>query len=244
MKLLINGDDFGYSIGQNLGILECFKNKIMKSTSLMVNMPGFTHAIELMKYNDELNVGIHLVLTVGSPISKDLKQIVNKNGVFDRDMEKIENADINEIEAEYRAQVNKFLSTGFTPTHIDFHYATSDKLYNIAMKISKELNIPMRATEKKYEDILEKNNIKHSKNFNSDFYDKGITLSNLISILDKNKDLDILELMSHPAYIDSTILRNSSYTTKRAFELEILTSNEFKDYIQNNNIEIIGFKDL
>lgn len=29
----MNIDDFGYSIGQNLGIVECFKNVIMTSTS-------------------------------------------------------------------------------------------------------------------------------------------------------------------------------------------------------------------
>ena len=124
MKLIVNGDDFGYSIGQNLGILECFKNGIMTSTSLMVNMPGFNHAIELMKNNSELKVGIHLVMTVGSPISTGLKAIVNNNGIFDRDMTKIETANIKEIRKEYRAQVDKFLSTGFTPAHICLLYTS------------------------------------------------------------------------------------------------------------------------
>lgn len=245
MKLIVNGDDFGYSIGQNLGILECFKNGVMTSTSLMVNMPGFNHAIELMKNNSELKVGIHLVMTVGSPISTGLNEIVNKDGIFDRDMAKIETANIEEIRKEYRAQVDKFLSTGFTPVHIDFHYAVTNEQYQVAMEIAKELNIPVRGMDKVWEDKLDENNIKHSKNFNCDFYNEGVSLENLISILENNLDKDYMELMSHPAYVDSTILRNSSYNTKRAFELEILTSNEIKEYIKNNdNIELISYKDL
>ena len=160
-------------------------------------------------------------------------------------MAKIETANIEEIRKEYRAQVDKFLSTGFTPVHIDFHYAVTNEQYQVAMEIAKELNIPVRGMDKVWEDKLDENNIKHSKNFNCDFYNEGVSLENLISILENNLDKDYMELMSHPAYVDSTILRNSSYNTKRAFELEILTSNEIKEYIKNNdNIELISYKDL
>lgn len=244
MKLIVNGDDFGYSVGQNLGILECFKNGIMTSTTLMVNMSGFDHAVELMKTNKELNVGIHLVMTVGKPVSKGLKTIVNKDGVFDRDISKIDNGDIEEIREEYKAQIDKFLATGFIPTHIDFHYYASKKQYEVAMEFAKELNIPMRAMDNSFEELLSKNKVRYCKNHNTEFYDGGVTLDNLISILDKNKSNDYMELMCHPAYVDSTILKNSSYNTKRAFELELLTSNEIKNYIKNNNIELINFKSL
>ena len=49
MKVIMNADDFGFSKGANLGILEGFQNGIISSTSLMVNMPGFAHAISLME---------------------------------------------------------------------------------------------------------------------------------------------------------------------------------------------------
>lgn len=244
MKVIVNGDDFGYSVGQNLGILECFKNGIMTSTSLMTNMPGFEHAIKLMRENDDLNVGIHLVMTVGSPLSEGLKTIVNKDGIFDRDISKIENGDINEIRKEYRAQINKFLSTGFTPTHIDFHYAVTDEQYEAAIEIAKELNIPMRAMDKTWEERLTICNLKYSKNFIQDFYNEGVSIDNLINIFEKYKHLDFIELMSHPAYVDATILTHSSYNIKRAFEVEVLTSKEIKEYVKNNNIELISYKDL
>ncbi|MGL4774567.1 MAG: chitin disaccharide deacetylase [Clostridium sp.] len=245
MKVIVNGDDFGYSIGQNLGILECFKNGIMTSTSLMVNMPGFNHAIELMKENKELNVGLHFVMTVGNPVASGAKEIVNNEGVFDRDLEKIGNADIEEIRREYKAQLDKFLSTGFKPTHLDFHYGITEKQYRVIMELAKSINVPVRAMNKEDEKLLEENNLKYSKNFISDFYNEGVTIENLISIFESNKDKDLIEIMSHPAYVDSVILNNSSYTTKRAIEMEILTSVEIKEYIKNNsNIELISYKEL
>lgn len=245
MKVIVNGDDFGYSIGQNLGIVECFKNGIMTSTSLMVNMDGFDNAIELMKKNEELKVGLHLVMTVGNPIAKGLKTIVNNEGSFDRDIEKIENGDINEIRKEYKAQLNKFLDTGFKPTHIDFHYAVTDKQYRVAMELAKSINVPIRAMDKGWEKELANNNIKYSKNFITDFYDDGVSIENLINIFEKYKKLDFFELMSHPAYVDAIILENSRYNIKRAYELEVLTSSEIKNYLKNNKeIELINYEDL
>ena len=35
MRLIVNGDDFGYSPGQNYGIVEAYQKGILRSTSLM-----------------------------------------------------------------------------------------------------------------------------------------------------------------------------------------------------------------
>ena len=45
MRVIINADDFGFSKGVNLGILESFENGVVTDTSLMCNMPCFDHAI-------------------------------------------------------------------------------------------------------------------------------------------------------------------------------------------------------
>ena len=47
--------------------------------------------------------------------------------------------------------------------------------------------------------------------------------------------------MCHPAYVDNFIYNNSSYSIGRVRELEILTSQEVKDFIKNNKIELINF---
>ncbi|WP_194191259.1 chitin disaccharide deacetylase [Clostridium chrysemydis] len=244
MKVIVNADDFGYSKGQNIGILESFKDGIVSSTSLMVNMEGFEHAIKLMKENKELSVGIHLVMTASKPILKGHKTIVDKKGFFIRDMNIIEKADPEEIKREYKAQVNKFLDTGFKPTHIDFHVGATYNQYLIAIEIAKELNIPLRGMNEFYENLLEKEGVKHSKNFIEDFYDEGVSLENLKDIFKNNKDKNLIEIMTHPAYVDYILLNGSSYNIKRAEELKILTSKELKEFIKSNNIELVSYKNI
>lgn len=244
MKVIINADDFGYSHGQNLGILECFQNGIVSSTSLMVNMPGFEHAVSLMKQYPLLKVGLHFVMTVGKPVSQ-VTGLTNELGYFDKNKERLENASLEQIEEEYRAQLNKFLSTGFIPNHLDYHVSCNHKQYEIIMKLAKEYQIPIRASSLSIENIAASNNIKHSKNFIEDFYDKGVSLDTLIKIFEDYKDQDIIEIMCHPAYVDATILKNSSYNIQRAYEKEILTSSEIKDYLSTRpDIEIISYDDL
>ena len=61
-----------------MAILEGFQHGILTSTSLMVNMSGFEHAVSLMKqYPDLLHVGIHLVTKYS--VVKGLKTLTDEN---------------------------------------------------------------------------------------------------------------------------------------------------------------------
>ena len=155
MKVIMNADDFGFSKGVNLGILEAFQRGVVSSTSLMVNMPGFDHAVELMKQYPELNVGIHLVTSVQYSILKGLKTVTDENGHFYHDHDKIKNCDLEELKQEYEAQLQKFLATGFTPTHIDFHWCYYPVQLEAAVYLGKKYNLPVRAETKEIEAWLE-----------------------------------------------------------------------------------------
>ena len=81
-------------------------------------MPGFDHAVSLMKqYPDLLHVGIHLVTTVQYSIVKGLKTLTDENDHFYRDPQIIEKSDQSELDLEYQAQMDKFLATGLHPDH-------------------------------------------------------------------------------------------------------------------------------
>ena len=96
MRLIINADDFGYSKGVNYGIIDAYKNGIVRSTTIMAGMPGFDHAVELAKENKELGVGVHLTLTSYKPVLDSHKTIVNEHGYFDKGLYTKENI-INDI---------------------------------------------------------------------------------------------------------------------------------------------------
>src|ERR1700732_1931642 len=82
IKLIVNADDFGYSRGVNFGIIDSHMRGIVNSSTMMMNMPGTGHAIELAKEYPSLQVGIHLVLTCGKPLLQDVHSLVDENGHF------------------------------------------------------------------------------------------------------------------------------------------------------------------
>ena len=57
MKLIINADDFGYSRGINFGILDAYQFGVVRSCSIMANMPAFDHAVQLAGDNPGLGSG-------------------------------------------------------------------------------------------------------------------------------------------------------------------------------------------
>lgn len=249
MKVIMNADDFGFSRGVNLGILEAFTRGVVSSTSLMVNMPGFDHAVELMKqYPQVLNVGIHLVTSVEYSILKGHQTVTDENGHFYHDHDKIKNCDLEELKQEYEAQLQKFLATGFRPTHIDFHWCYYPVQLEAAMYLSKKYNIPVRAENVEIEALFDKYDIKHNFNMQHGFYqwDGSQTPELLISILEDclkdGKDSYSFEL--HPAYVDQDVLNLTSYTTQRCKEFYVLTHPEVIKFFEDHHIERISFKDL
>src|SRR3989338_7004602 len=68
-RLIVNADDFGESHEVNDGIIEAHKNGIVTSTSILTNMSGFDHALTCMRETPTLDVGIHLNMHRGTPIT-------------------------------------------------------------------------------------------------------------------------------------------------------------------------------
>ena len=86
MQLIFNADDFGLSRGVNLGIIEAFRNGVVRSATLMANMNGFRDAVQLSSEHPELGVGIHLCLTAGQPLT-ERKELRSKQNTFHREPE-------------------------------------------------------------------------------------------------------------------------------------------------------------
>jgi predicted glycoside hydrolase/deacetylase ChbG (UPF0249 family) len=66
---VVTADDFGMSPAVNKGIVRAHKAGCVTSTSLLVNAPGFIDAITRLAASPVLQVGLHLNLTLGSPVA-------------------------------------------------------------------------------------------------------------------------------------------------------------------------------
>ena len=230
-KLIINADDFGLSEGVNYGIISAYKSGVVRSTSTMANMPGFEHAMELLKENEDLGCGVHMTLSCYKPVLSNLKTIVDENGYFIRRItnEVIENMDLDEVYEEFCAQIEKVRSKTDI-THLDSHHHvhTLEKLRPVIERVLEKYDLPIRGGfeyDFNYSKIIPLIDTFYGDNVSEDYFVKKI---------DYLKSYEIADIMCHPAYIDDFLMKTTSYSMARINEHKILTSKDTKDFIQDN----------
>ncbi|TZE82971.1 carbohydrate deacetylase [Calorimonas adulescens] len=249
MKYLItNADDFGLTVGVNRAIIEGINYGTISSTTLMVNMPLAGGAIKWVKDNNIGCVGIHLNLTCGKPVlpPHEVPSLVDGNGMFyHRRPEMMAHATREDIEKELRAQVEKFLDAGLKPTHIDGHHHIQlhEEILEIFIDICRGYKIPMRHPDDRIKDILKERQVKTTDHFTLRFYGENATMDTMKEIVGGSWD-GVMEIMLHPGYNDSDLESISSYNKFRENELRVLLSEEFKDILADNNVELVSYEFL
>src|SRR5471030_2780532 len=174
--LIVNADDFGMSKGQNYGIVECFNNGIVTSTTAMVNAPYVKHAAELSLKHPALGVGLHFVLTYGRPLTP-MKNLVNENGELGKWLWNYAEKGIlepNELIEELNAQFEKFIEIfGHSPTHMDSHHFVHmlPQIYPYVEEFANNKSLPLRINRQEIINFnLQVNNIRSTDSFDSRFY--------------------------------------------------------------------------
>ncbi|MDZ5608128.1 chitin disaccharide deacetylase [Bacillus pseudomycoides] len=226
IRLIVNADDFGLTEGTNYGIIEGHVNGIVNSTTMMMNMPGTEHAVRLAKEYKSLGVGVHLVLTAGKPLLTDVPSLVSKDGFFHK-QSTVREGNINptDVEREWTTQIEKFLSSGLTPTHLDSHHHVHSLpiLHDVLERLAEKYNVPIRRCEQ------ERAIRPFSDVFYSDFYSDGVQEDYFVKLKERVQDGKTVEVMAHPAYIDPELVKRSSYVMDRVKELRILTESDLPE---------------
>ena len=246
-KLIINADDFGYSRGINFGIVDAHQFGILTSTTFMTNMPGADHAAELANQNPELGVGVHLVLTCGRPLVDTHKTIVDSNGNF-RKVDFYKGAftiDYEEVYQEWKAQIERFLSYGLQPTHLDSHHHTNSfgDIPNVFLTLAKEYDLPVRNNmDPKYFKKMKEEGVRTTDSF---LYVLETSIKDDKTLSQIFEGHESVEVMTHPGYLDKEVLAGSSFSYPRVDELEHLTNKKIAELFKNRkDIQLSTFKEI
>lgn len=252
-KVIINSDDFGYSNGVNYGIVDAHQQGILTSTTLMANMPGFDHAVKLKKELPDLGVGVHLTLTCGEPLLKNVDSLMDganfkKLAFYQRPFE----IDGDQLYEEWNAQIQKVYHAGIIPTHLDSHHHTHTFGMNqeVVVALAKKYGLPVRGNFEKRAEV------RHVDYFEPHFDDVGEMivekrqincsveeyLEGLLEILREEKTV---EIMCHTAYIDQLLLNGSSFIYPRVNQVEFLIHSAFAKQVKEDElIEQITYQEL
>jgi predicted glycoside hydrolase/deacetylase ChbG (UPF0249 family) len=150
-NLIVNADDLGWTDGVNRGIVEAFRNGIVTSTSLLANGVAFASGVAAAKSALGLGVGVHLNLSDGSPVAdrETVTSLLNEEGLFAGGPENLllrrarRGLPLNEVEAEWDAQIQKVRDAGIALTHVDGHKHVHmlPGLFEIALRLAKRHDI-------------------------------------------------------------------------------------------------------
>ncbi|HEY3169384.1 MAG TPA: hopanoid biosynthesis-associated protein HpnK [Thermoanaerobaculia bacterium] len=128
-KLIVTGDDFGFSRGVNRAIVQAHERGILTSASLMITGEASEEAISLAKAHPRLAVGLHLVVVAGKAAltHSEIPRLTDAAGRFPSGPVRtglryqFQPAARRELRKEIRAQLERFRQTGLTLSHVDGH---------------------------------------------------------------------------------------------------------------------------
>jgi predicted glycoside hydrolase/deacetylase ChbG (UPF0249 family) len=158
-SLIVNADEFGLTEGINEGIIEVHSHGIVTSTTMVANLWAFDHAVALSRKYPSLAVGVHLNLTHGAPILPPgrVHTLVDHNGYFFRRRPFLQRLILGQISMiqvyeEFRAQIDKVIAAGISPSHIDSHesvYMYPDLFFKVVTPVARLYRLPIRLQQER-----------------------------------------------------------------------------------------------
>lgn len=261
-RLVVNGDDFGFTRDVNEGIVEAHRSGILTATTLMANGDAFDHAVRLARDTPSLDVGCHLVLVQGRSVLEPARELPATmaellRALFQKRLK---------VHEELFAQVWKIVRAGIRPTHLDTHKHTHllPPVLDAVARIAHEFRIPwvrrpfdfgidagarieksaiawgMRVTRPAFARALA--DLKTTDHFTGFQITGTLHGTNLIRTLERLPE-GLTEFMCHPGKLGPEL---SSAKTRlkqeREVELAALVSDEAKAAIVRRGIELVNYR--
>jgi len=257
IRLIIRGDDMGFAHAGNLGLIKSYKNGIEKSIEVLVPSPWFLEAVKMLKENPGVDVGIHLTLTSEwdnvkwRPLT-DCKSLEDSDGYFYPMIWTNKNYPnknllahqwkIDEIEKEWRAQIELALKEIPRISHVSAHMGCTDmdKSVNaLAKKLAKEYNINI---EPKDFNVI-------GVSYNGAHTTSAEKIKSFIAMLDTLQPGKTYLFVDHPAITSPELqaihhIGYENVAEDRQGVVDVFTSDEIKKVIQQKRIQLISYKDL
>ena len=152
--IILHADDAGMSEGANIATAHYLENQLIQSAAIMAPCPAADEFIQWAIDHPDADVGMHLTHTSEwksyrwGPVSDpaEVPGLIDPEGMLWHEVpDVVMNASADEVEKEVRAQIDKAISMGYMPNHIDTHMGT---LYGHAayverfLKVAEEYGIP------------------------------------------------------------------------------------------------------
>ncbi|HTE25371.1 polysaccharide deacetylase family protein [Flavitalea sp.] len=256
-RLIVRGDDMGYSHSGNQALIQCAKAGIQSSIEVIVPSPWFPEAVKMLKENPELDVGIHLAITSEwdnvkwRPLT-DCPSLRDEDGYFLPMIYPNKNYPgravmenkwtLADLEKEFRAQIELALKKLPGITHVSSHMGCTglnDSSKALVKRLVAEYGLNIDTEKAGVKSISYKGAHKTSSE----------KIKSFIAMLDDLKPGETYMFVDHPG-LDSPELKAVSHigyedvATDRQGVTDLFTSNLVKEAIAKKGVKLISYADL
>jgi CubicO group peptidase (beta-lactamase class C family)/predicted glycoside hydrolase/deacetylase ChbG (UPF0249 family) len=260
-RLIIRGDDMGYSHSGNEALIKSYNEGIETSIEVIVPSPWFPEAVKLLAQNPKVDVGLHFAITSEwdnikwRPLT-EAKSLRNADGYFyqmlfhnnnypkqaviDNDWK------IEDYEKELKAQIEMALKYIPRLSHISGHMGSTGftpEIKELCRRVAKSYNLKMVDVDSQTD-----NNIAYTGfDFNNKTTEERI--DGFIGMLDKLESGKTYVFVEYPG-LDNEELRAISHigyedvAKGRQDVTTMFTSEKVKEAIQRKGIKLVSYKEV
>jgi len=258
--LIINADDFGMCHAINEAIFRALKKGVLRSTSLMVPCPWALHAMHFLADHPEIPFGIHLTVISDwvdyrwGPVTprEKVPSLIDKAGYFynfEHMPEFLAQVRLDQLEMEFRTQIEVVLAAGLKPTHLDWHslrIGGRADIFDVMLRLAKEYGLALRVggrswIEKVQSQGFPTNDYDFLDSYSLDPVNKSARYAQLLRELPAG----LSEWAVHPGLDNSELLAlEPDENHFRQTDFDFWTSQQAKDIVREEGIILLDYRAL
>jgi predicted glycoside hydrolase/deacetylase ChbG (UPF0249 family) len=226
----------------------------------MTPCPWAPHAMQMLREHPDIPFGVHLTLVSefanyrwGPLSAKDtVPSLIDVTGSFysyDRIPDLLAGAWLDEVEQEFRAQIEIVLAASLSPTHLDWHCLADGRredIFDLTFRLAREYGLAMRIHDRSHAAACQRMGLPTADDNVLDSYHMGaVDKSARFAQMLRELPAGLSEWAVHPSLggAEAQALEPENWRIRRA-DLDFLVSDEARAILNEEGIVLLDFRAL
>ena len=258
--LIINADDFGMCNSTNEAIMGTLQGDLVRSTTLMVPCPAVLNAMHFLANHPEIPFGVHLTVISDSvfnhwgPLTSidKVPSLVDRTGrfyTFEAMQAFLSQVKLDQLEVEFKAQIEAVLAAGLKPTHLDWHslrIGGRREIFDLMIRLAREYGLALRVLGRSLIENLQSQGL---PTIDYDFLDSYLmdpsTKSARYTQLLRELPTGLSEWALHPGLDNAELLAlEPTGNHERQTDFDFCMSQGLKEILEDEGIILLDYRAL
>ncbi|MFQ5854113.1 MAG: polysaccharide deacetylase family protein [Anaerolineae bacterium] len=257
--LIVNADDFGMCHAINDATIRTIRHGLATSCTVMMPCPWSLHALHLLTDNSDIPFGVHLTAISEMPLVRwgpltpkaEVPSLIDEAGYFyseERIPEFLSQVRLDDLEKEFRAQIEAVVAAGLQPTHLDSHcliHTSREDIFDMTVDLACEYGLALRVGVREFIEKLQQTGYPTDDHQILDSYrfdtrDKPELYPRLLRELPAG----LSEWAIHPGIGNAELRALSPDWDVRQADFDFFTSPVARDIINKEGIVLLSYEPL